>query len=70
MKNCALVNTNLAFEYCSDIDASITTEITSVKNPISGKITALAIGETIFDDPKIDPSQTTITIGNQEANPK
>jgi len=69
MKNCSLVNTNLAFEYCSDIDATINTQITSVKNPINGKISAPAIGETIFDDPQIDASQTTITTGDKEASP-
>lgn len=66
MQNCALVNTDLSFEYCSDIDATITTKIDSVKNPINGQIKAKAIGDLIFDDPAIDPDKTTIT--TQEAH--
>lgn len=61
MKNCRLLATDLAFEYCTDIDAEISSSIVSVKNPISGKIHAQSIGETIMDPTKIDPSQTTIT---------
>lgn len=61
MKNCSLVNTDLSFEYCTDIDATINTAIDSVKNPVNGKITAPAIGQIIFDDPAIDAKRTTIT---------
>lgn len=60
LKNCRLLKTNLAFEYCSNIDAEITTLIESVKNPISGTIRAKGIGEIIFDDPKIDANNTAI----------
>lgn len=60
MKNCRLLRTDLAFEYCQDIDAEIVNCIDSVKNPISGKITAESIGELILDPTKIDPTQTTI----------
>ena len=67
MKNCSLINTDLSFEYCSDIDATINTAIDSVKNPINGRITAPAIGKVIFDDPAIDAHQTIITT-TQEAS--
>ncbi|GEO69547.1 DUF3737 family protein [Levilactobacillus acidifarinae] len=66
MRNSALINTDLSFEYCKDIDATITTQIDSVKNPVNGHITAPSIGQVIFDDPAIDPAKTTIT--TQEAN--
>ncbi len=39
MKNCRLINTTLAFEY-SDVDAEISSGITSVLNPKSGTIKA------------------------------
>ena len=50
MKNCSLINTDLSFEYCEDIDADITSEIDSVKNPISGVIKAKGIKELILDE--------------------
>ncbi len=60
LRNCKLINTNLAFEYCSDIDATIVTPVESVKNPISGRIVAPSIGEVIFDDPDVDERATEI----------
>lgn len=59
MKNCRLLNTNLAFEYCT-VDAELTGRVESVKNPISGRISADEIGELILESDKIDPSQTAI----------
>ena len=64
MKNCKLVNTDLAFEY-STVNAEITSDIVSVKNPTSGKITAHAIGEVILDESFVDPTKTEITILNK-----
>lgn len=58
--NCRLLNTTLAFEYCRNIDIDVSTTIDSVKNPYSGIIKAEGIGEIIFDDPQIEPSETTI----------
>lgn len=60
LKNCRLLQTDLAFEYCSDIQAEINSDIISVKNPISGVIQAHHIGEIIQDDPQLDPQQTKI----------
>ena len=57
--NCKLLNTDLAFEY-STVDAEITSKIDSVKNPISGKISAKAIGELIMEETLIDPKRTEI----------
>ena len=59
MVNCKLINTDLSFEL-STVDAEISTEIDSVKNPISGKIKAKAIRELILDENMIDPSKTEI----------
>ncbi len=57
--NCKLLNTDLAFEF-STADVDVTTEIDSVKNPISGKIRAAAIRELIMDSELIDPEKTEI----------
>ena len=50
MINCRLLDTDLSFEYCENIDADIIDEIVSVKNPTSGVIKAKAIKELIIDD--------------------
>jgi hypothetical protein len=42
--------TDLSFEK-SDVSATVTCPIDSVKNPKSGEITAPSVGEIIFDDP-------------------
>ncbi|WDF83273.1 DUF3737 family protein [Lacticaseibacillus pabuli] len=60
MKNCKLLRTDLAFEYSRDIDADITSDIMSVKNPISGVIRAQSIDTLIMDPTKVDPAQTKI----------
>ncbi len=62
MENCQLINSDLVFEYVEDLHADIHSDIISIKNPISGDITADAIGEIIFDDPEIDANQTMISL--------
>lgn len=47
--DCEMTNTDLCFEK-SDVQATVTTPIISVKNPLSGTITAPAVGELIVDD--------------------
>ena len=59
MKNCKLMNTDLTFEY-STVDAQIDSPVVSVKNPISGSISAESIGEIIFDNPQMQQENTTI----------
>lgn len=59
MKNCKLMNTNLSFEY-STVDAEISSNIDSVKNPISGTIKANKIGEVIFDNDDVKKKNTKI----------
>lgn len=59
MKNCKLINTDLAFEY-SRVDAEISSHIVSVKNPASGRISAKSIGTLIHDEGCVDTSLTII----------
>lgn len=49
--NCEMIDTDLAFER-SEVEAEITTPILSVKNPLSGRITAPQVGEVIIDIPE------------------
>ena len=60
MVNCRLLNTDLSFELCKNVDAIINSNIDSVKNPINGRIEANKIGEIILDKNMIDPTKTTI----------
>lgn len=48
--NCEMLETDLAFEK-SEVEATIQTKVDSIKNPLSGRITAPDVGELIFDDP-------------------
>lgn len=54
MRDCRLINTTRAFEYCTGIDADITTHVDGVVNPVSGTIRAAGFGDVVQDDPKID----------------
>lgn len=64
LKKCRVLQTDLAFEYCQDIDATIETTLESIKNPINGQITAKQIKKVIFNDPKIEREQTHLTQTN------
>ncbi len=64
--NCKLIDTDLCFEFCSNIDADIVTSIDSVKNPYSGRIHAYEIKELIMDEKYIDPSKTEIVVDHHE----
>ena len=48
--DCEMINTDLAFEK-SEVEATVTTAIDSIKNPYAGRISAPAAGEIIIDDP-------------------
>lgn len=48
--DCQMEDTDLAFER-SEVEASVTTPILSVKNPRAGTVTAPSVGELILDDP-------------------
>lgn len=62
MKNCRLINTNLAFEY-SLADVEIVGQVDSVFNPAGGVIRADRIGELIMDGRKVRIDQTKIEAG-------
>ncbi len=47
--NCEMIDCDLSFEK-SEVEASLTAPIISIKNPLSGKITAPSVGELIYDD--------------------
>ena len=48
--DCEMADTDLCFEK-SEVEATVTTPIVSVKNPRSGTVAAPAVGEIIMDDP-------------------
>ncbi len=47
---CEMVDTDLAFEK-SEVDATLTAPVQSIKNPLAGRIAAPAVGQIIRDDP-------------------
>lgn len=47
--DCEMIETELAFEK-SEVEATITTKVDSIKNPLSGRITVSDVGELIMDD--------------------
>lgn len=49
--DCTMTDCDLAFEK-SQVEATITTPIDSVKNPYEGFVDAPSIGELIMDDPQ------------------
>lgn len=49
--DCQMEETDLAFER-SEVDATITTPVVSIKNPLSGRIVVPAVGEIIRDIPE------------------
>lgn len=60
MVNCKLIDSDLTFEYVSNVDADVVGTINSVKNPISGKIKAGEVNKLILDYAKVSPSETHI----------
>lgn len=60
--NCTLKNTDLAFEY-STVDADIKSKVTSIKNPISGRIKCQGYDELILDDNELDFNKVNIVVG-------
>ncbi len=51
--NCRMIDADLAFER-SEVDATITTPVVSIKNPLAGRICVPAVGEVIRDIPGAD----------------
>lgn len=48
--NCEMIDTDLCFEK-SHVEATITTEVESIKNPLTGHIEVPSVKEIIIDDP-------------------
>jgi hypothetical protein len=48
--NCEMTDCDLSFEK-SEVEATVTTPVISIKNPLSGNIYVPECGELIFDDP-------------------
>lgn len=49
LKDCEMIDTDLCFEK-SEVEATITTPVMSIKNPASGRICVPCVGEIIHDD--------------------
>lgn len=62
LTNCTMEDTDLAFEY-SELNADVTGNIVSVKNPKSGTIIADSIGEIIRENPVMECSGRVILRG-------
>ena len=60
--NCRMIDTDLAFEK-SDVEATITTPMISIKNPLSGSISVPEVSEIIRDD---ENSMGKIIVGGKE----
>ncbi len=60
LEDCEMEGTDLSFER-SEVEARVSGNIMSVKNPISGYIIADSIGEIIMDDTLPEPSTCKIT---------
>lgn len=58
--SCEMIDCDLAFER-SDVKATITTPVTSIKNPYSGSIRVPGVGEIIMDDEKAEGKITITT---------
>ena len=57
--NCEMIDTDLSFEK-SEVEATLTAPIVSIKNPLSGHISVPAVGELIYDD---ENAKGVVTIG-------
>ena len=60
LEDCEMEGCDLAFER-SEVQASVKGHIDSVKNPISGRITADSIGEIVLEEDIINPRNCVIT---------
>ena len=61
--DCEMVDTDLAFEK-SQVEATVTTPVISIKNPLSGRIFVPEVGEIIMDD---ENAKGEVIIGEQES---
>jgi hypothetical protein len=66
MENCTIEDGDLLLEYCENIDATIHSNLKSVKNPISGIIRLDGVSEMIRDDERIDLSKIHVLVRKGE----
>lgn len=59
--NCTMEATDLSFEY-SDVDATVTGHVDSIKNPRSGSITVDSVGEIIMTDDVVMPCEGKVIV--------
>ncbi len=64
--DCEMIDTDLAFER-SEVEATVTTPVCSIKNPLRGHITAPAVGELIRD---MDGAAGVVEIRDPQQNDK
>ena len=57
--NCTMTDCDLAFEK-SEVEADITSDVISIKNPRSGEIRVKSVGEVIMDDPEAEGKISTV----------
>ncbi|MCM1278861.1 MAG: DUF3737 family protein, partial [Robinsoniella sp.] len=62
--DCEMLDTDLAFEK-SQVEATVTTSVISIKNPLSGRICVPEVGEIIMDD---ENSKGEVVINGQSEN--
>lgn len=62
--NCEMIDADLSFER-SDVEATLTTPVVSIKNPLSGHIYVPAVGEIIMD---IENAHGEVIVENQVCN--
>ena len=65
MVECELNNSDLCFEFCSNVDARINSVVDSIKNPYSGRIVVKGVKQLILENDKIDTTKTEILIGEK-----
>ena len=61
LENCTMEGCVLSFEY-SEVDATVSGHIDSVKNPLCGRIVADSIGEILFDENRRDEGRALVTV--------
>ncbi len=66
MINCQLIDSDLCFEFCENIDAEINSRVLSIKNPYSGTIKVNGVDELILDEQFIDKNKTNIIIKDEQ----
>ncbi len=64
--NCTFGVSDLIFELCSNIDATILNEVESIKNPISGRISVKGLEKIIRHERIIDKRKTEILVDGKQ----